>query len=637
MDYRYSSRSGSLQQSDWSEDQVLDTLNEASPGNTSTNVADIAGPGGSVSRRIRPSFPDSEIRRRLRTVPKSLVCVLPASVLWEHRVVPIIFDQIEDTYYIVAQDADDIALMDKLSFLLAKNVVLVPGHADHIVQTLVRLNLKSASESADSMLSEFTDTSVSSRSADDDEFLSDVAPASERVRHSAKRSRAEFRRGPNPESNVRGYDLYSSNSTVRKTRGRGMLYYTIDDGERVLRTSLSGERDLLVGPRRVWIGRNRFEALTHHVAHPGQFLIVRFLDGSQQHLPGPAELWEDPRIHESISTEDCLQLAAREAVVVYSRKSEMPSETDRRLVHGPAMFTPQPGEWLHSFSWHASPGGHLGVQKIPNSLRFQKLWLMPDQMYHDVPDVRTSDNAVIVIRLMVFFELIHIERMLDSTRDPIGDFVNAATADVVEFTGRLSFEEFKQATGRLNDPGTYRTLLSRAEQIGYRVNNVVYRGYGAAESLQKMHDQAIEARTRLQLDRATEEQTQDLENYRLQSQLSRASMRRQEQSSEVQHAIEMDQKKRVADLEHAERQREFERRQREATDQQREAAMQRVNQIQQQHLVSLKQMGVDLTAYLTQNRADQVIELRGQATSPQLHLSSRSTEQSSPNAESEAD
>lgn len=69
-----------------------------------------------------------------------------------------------------------------------------------------------------------------------------------------------------------------------------MFYYTIDDGERVLRTTLDGKREILIGPRRVWRGRCRFETLEHFVAHPGQFLIVRFLDGSQRHLPGPVEL-----------------------------------------------------------------------------------------------------------------------------------------------------------------------------------------------------------------------------------------------------------------------------------------------------------------------------------------------------------
>ena len=187
---------------------------------------------------------------------------------------------------------------------------------------------------------------------------------------------------------------------------------------------------------------------------------------------------------------------------------------------------PRPGEWLHTFAWHSSEGGSQGARKVPRGLVFQKLWLMPDQMYHDVPDVRTADDAVLTIRLMIFFELIDIERMLETTHDPIGDFVNAATSDVVDFTGRHDFESFKRNTDKLNELETYRQLVGRAGQCGYRINKVVYRGYGRPERLQQMHDQAIEARTRLQLERATEQQAQDLEDYRLDSQIARAAKRR---------------------------------------------------------------------------------------------------------------
>ena len=133
--------------------------------------------------------------------------------------------------------------------------------------------------------------------------------------------------------------------------------------------------------------------MQHFVAFPGTFLVIRYRDGRQQHLPGPAELWRDPRQHLEITRQDGLQLAAKEAVVVYS-KAEGADQITRRIVYGPSLFVPSPGEWLHTFSWHASRGGHKGVQKEPNALVFQKLWLMPDQMYHDVLDVRTRVGLV---------------------------------------------------------------------------------------------------------------------------------------------------------------------------------------------------------------------------------------------------
>ena len=43
---------------------------------------------------------------------------------------------------------------------------------------------------------------------------------------------------------------------------------------------------------------------------------------SVEHLPGPAEIWFDPRLHLTITRQDTLQVAAREAVVVYSRATD---------------------------------------------------------------------------------------------------------------------------------------------------------------------------------------------------------------------------------------------------------------------------------------------------------------------------
>src|SRR5262249_6422799 len=158
-------------------------------------------------------------------------------------------------------------------------------------------------------------------------------------------------------------------------------------------------------------------------------------------------------------------------------------------------------------------------------------------------------------------ELIDIGRMLETTHDPIGDFVNAATSDVVDFTGRHDFDSFKKNTDKLNELETYRQLVGRAEQCGYRINKVVYRGYGAPDRLQQMHDRPIEPGPRLQLERATEQQAQDLENFKLDSQMSRATKRRGEQTSEVVHDLELGAKKQDAELRSQEARRLFQREQ----------------------------------------------------------------------------
>jgi hypothetical protein len=397
--------------------------------------------------------------------------------------------------------------------------------------------------------------------------------------------------------------------------GGGMFFYTVQDGQKVRVIDKEGRVTIVAGPKRIYRGSRRIEPMAHHVAHPGEFLIVRFRDGRQEHLVGPSDLWFDPRVHAAVEKEDALQIASKEAIVVYAKGED--GAVSRRIVDGPTAFVPAAGEWLHTFSWHGSSGE--GYQKVPNGLVFQKLWFLPDQMYHDVSDVRTSDDAVLTIRLMIFFELVDVRTMLDTTHDPIGDFVNATTSDVVEFTCKHNFESWKRHTDRLNDLETYRQLVGRAAQCGYRINKVVYRGYGAPESLQRMHDEAIEQRTRLALDRATQEQAQDLEDFKLERDNGRAARQRTEQEAHLAHEITQTEKRQAAALRDEASRRLFARGQAKS-DADQEAAIARAREeAQREHLRALAGMGVDLTALLTQGKADRVIELRGGA-SPHVHL-----------------
>ncbi|MEM6559790.1 MAG: hypothetical protein AAF605_08400 [Myxococcota bacterium] len=97
-----------------------------------------------------------------------------------------------------------------------------------------------------------------------------------------------------------------------------MFWTTVDDGTRMLRISRGGKADVVVGPQRVWAWGYRFQTLQQYVAHPGEFLVIRMRNGVQEHVPGPAELWFDPRVHLSVEKEESLQIDTNEAVVAYT-------------------------------------------------------------------------------------------------------------------------------------------------------------------------------------------------------------------------------------------------------------------------------------------------------------------------------
>jgi len=57
-------------------------------------------------------------------------------------------------------------------------------------------------------------------------------------------------------------------------------------------------------------------------------------------------------------------------------------------------------------------------------LKFFKLRTIPDQFYCNVSEVRTSDDAVLTVKLMLFYHLKDIHKMLHTTHDPAAESIN---------------------------------------------------------------------------------------------------------------------------------------------------------------------------------------------------------------------
>merc|ERR1719181_2010301 len=157
---------------------------------------------------------------------------------------------------------------------------------------------------------------------------------------------------------------------------------------------------------------------------------------------------------------------ASEALVVYKHSTGAEGGVMRRVLKGPARFIPASDEYLHHFEWSGVPKDGSKTTYQPRALKFDKLKVIPMTAYHNVNEVRTNDDTLITIKLMLFFELVDIERMLDATPDPIGDFINAASSDVIAFCAGVSYETFLNETHRLNELDTFAQLCVRAQHIG---------------------------------------------------------------------------------------------------------------------------------------------------------------------------
>src|SRR3954470_15694553 len=92
------------------------------------------------------------------TIPPAVVELVPESVARENVVLPLAQDG--PMLKIIMSDPSDVATMEKLQFILNKQITPVLAPKEQIVEAINRHYGQSETESVDSMLAEFTDTAI---------------------------------------------------------------------------------------------------------------------------------------------------------------------------------------------------------------------------------------------------------------------------------------------------------------------------------------------------------------------------------------------------------------------------------------------------------------------------------------------
>merc|ERR1711936_1515612 len=331
-------------------------------------------------------------------------------------------------------------------------------------------------------------------------------------------------------------------------------FKTIHAGEQVLVRNHLGEAKAVTGPARITLWRSKAEKLTLYYAGEGQYSEVNQRNGPRLCLTGPIQLYFNPIDHESIHIKDAILVNANEALVVYSAAhqgeekiyskigDEKENTFERKVLYGPIRYVPKPSEWIHEFKWHGEDPSNK-TRKVRGALQFQLLRVIADQFYYNVPEVRTKDDTQITVKLMVFFELVDVLKMLDNTHDPIADFINAVCSDTIQYLSSLSYEEFVENTSKMNDLSTYKQLTNRSLNIGYKISKVVFRGFHSSDALQNMHDKAIHERTRLRLDADTEDHRQKTLDLQLAKEEERGMKQRELEREKEEHKRMMEREK----------------------------------------------------------------------------------------------
>lgn len=200
-----------------------------------------------------------------------------------------------------------------------------------------------------------------------------------------------------------------------------MGFKRIRQDQKAIIINRNGEITKIDGPKITYLVLSKLEKLRRFVANENQYLVVKYIDGHIEHVKGPCCIWMNRFEHDMIQVKESYKLDESQILVVYDRDQQT-NEVNRRLVPGPGIFVPKSSEWIHQFSWHAEDPTHQG-HLIPDLNKFEILNIKPDFFHYHVKEVRTLDDSLITVKLMVTYEITDINLMLEKTQDPISDFI----------------------------------------------------------------------------------------------------------------------------------------------------------------------------------------------------------------------
>merc|ERR1711939_665748 len=369
--------------------------------------------------------------------------------------------------------------------------------------------------------------------------------------------------------------------------------------------------DDLVFSKLVQPGHNSGRAASYHLeaGRPRRtrhgYLVIVDKEGNTEHIPGPANVWFDPTKHRSIAVKRVIMLDSNEHIVSYLRKD---GTITRRVVEGPTVHIPASNEWVHEFKWKAKSALH------DDGGTFNVLKTLPDQFEVTIPRLRSLDNAEVSMNVMVFMQLVDVQKLLNSTHDPVTDLKVSITADLTEFVSKCTLDQLKERTHELSDLKMFRQSTQRADQIGYKVSKVTYRGYGFSREIDNMLKQNLVDETKLKIEKETAVKAQDIEDMKASRKVDRDLKRKEAEVTT--NKLDLDIERTRADQRRAVTSADAE---------QRRAAKSAAMADEIAKLEKLEAMGVDLTQYLVSQQrkpADKEVRITNDSAekAPILHM-----------------
>lgn len=398
---------------------------------------------------------------------------------------------------------------------------------------------------------------------------------------------------------------------------------TIKDGEAVAIWNRLGVHRQVIGPRLTRLFFSTILFLDKKIAGPNEYLVVKLVDGTVNHLRGPVTLYENPVFHTSIEVRKAYSLTSASECIVVSREIRLntsektlvsDSRIERVLIRGPYLYFPMVGDTVISFDWHGTPANSSNYNIVPSAEKFTILNTASRQWKVDFPFLppigtqkqKYTETKPGTLQLSFNFHIHDVDVMLDNTRDVIGDLYDAIVIDLTDIQTSIkprsiSIESDDQSSSSwmmrtFSSVSSFPNLQARSQVIGVAIDGVSYRGYDRNPETKKQLAELNEIEMKLSRDRMINEQ----EQLKIESDLM-ARRARLEQEKNLQQAtlavkketLQAEQDYREAELKHK-------------LDQERiqlESDLARNRSLNDETLRVLgemSKMGVDLTALLCQ-------------------------------------
>lgn len=228
-----------------------------------------------------------------------------------------------------------------------------------------------------------------------------------------------------------------------------------------------------------------------------------------EEVAGPKVIYEHPE--GKLERFSRVQLSEREAIIKVQQngKEEIISGKDT-----PEIYINPVVEKLKNFSWTGSWEGGPDSQKVPGMIQFQVLRLDNSQTYFSFP-VRTQDNVVIDLKLMIFYMISDVTNLVKNTHDPMCEFYNKLQATITSQIAKLKFDDFKEGTGkRITDMKDLQEM--EFENIGLSIDEIVLREWEPEEKrVQDILQKAAMVESQKWLDKADNERTLQLLSFEM--------------------------------------------------------------------------------------------------------------------------